>query len=103
MTSAMYYFWVEYGDFLLDLLNANSMTTTRGWSRVQNYEGQERYIPNRMLQRIEFPWGINEDITKSATGVGLPLRFFSQDTTGTGGCPFVAGGAVMKNNDDRRR
>jgi hypothetical protein len=72
------------------------MTTTRGWSRVWDYEGQERYIPNRMLQRIEFPWGINEDITKSATGVSLPLRFFSQDTTRKGGCLFVVDKVVIK-------
>lgn len=94
------YFWVTYGDFVLELPNSTWRTTTRGWARVRNYEGQERYVPKRMLQRIEFPWGIAQDIETIPDGVPLPLRFFRQDTTGTGGCPFVAEEAVMEVTPD---
>lgn len=90
---------------MLDLPNPTDMTITRGWSRVRNYEGQERYMPDRMLQRMDRPWAISPDIEQLDTGIGLPLRHFVRDTIGTSGCPFVENEAVMKvaredDNDD---
>jgi len=89
------YFWANYGDFLLVLPTSDEGKTNR-WCKVRNYHGHERYIPERMLQRIDLPWGIEETVKDTPEGVALPLRAFATDIRGAGGTRFLTDEVVME-------
>ncbi|EKD15667.1 hypothetical protein MBM_06295 [Drepanopeziza brunnea f. sp. 'multigermtubi' MB_m1] len=87
------WFRVDYGDFLLDLSTPRSEN-----AQVRNYQGQERYIPRRMLQPIYQPWDIPTRIRIRDDGVPLPLAFLLDGKVAVGSkgnVSFETGEAVM--------
>lgn len=69
------YFTVQYGDFLLDLSDLKTVDQVH----VRNYYDQERFIPRRMLQSIQLPWGLPTTVKlDDENGVGLPVAFVGE-------------------------
>lgn len=88
------WFSVNYGDFLLDLTPPDK----RQIAHVRNYQGEERFVPRRMLQPTYIPWGIPEGVPQVAgNGSPSPLRIVQMNIfpEHSGGVPFFRGEYVM--------
>lgn len=66
---------LQWGQFLLEI--THSATDVR--ALVRTIDGQEGHVSKRMLQRIDRPWGLPQNINIGAEGISIRMAVVTAD------------------------